>query len=170
MQSPRLIGFVAIALISAQVILGFYLYGREQIIPPQQGITYSGKTIDLINSGEGHLTLVSFWASTCKPCIQELPGFIAVHNDYKNKPFNMVGISMPFDQSDLSMAIIKHFELPWPNVLDVKGKHVAAFGDIKAVPTTMLVDHNGAVKWKHEGLVNFRTLRKEIDQHLSKTI
>lgn len=167
-QSKHLMGLIAIILITIPIVVGFYLFGREQIIPPQRGITYHGDTIDIINNREGHLTLVSFWASTCKPCIKELPEFIAIHNDYRNKPFSIIGISMPHDQADLSVAIIRHFRLPWPNVPDIQGRHVAAFGDIRAIPTTMLVDHAGVVKWKHEGPVNFQTLRRQLDQHLSQ--
>jgi len=165
-MNPRFIGFAAVILITAQVVIGIHLYQKGQRIPQQQGKTFTGKTIDIINPAEGHLTLVNFWASTCLPCIKELPDFIDLHRAYVDEPFSIVGITMPFDQSDLSLAVLKSFQVPWHNVLDVKGKHVTAFGDIKAVPTTLLLDHEGHTLWKQEGPVNFKQLRQQINKNL----
>ena len=166
-MNPRFIGFAAVLLITAQVLVGIHLYQRGQRIEPQQGNTFTGQTIDIINPQAGHITLVSFWASTCLPCIKEMPDFIELHKNYLNKPFNIVGITMPFDQADLSLAVIKNFQIPWHNVLDPQGKLVAAFGDIKAVPTTLLLNHEGEMLWKREGPVDFKQLRQQINQHLS---
>ncbi len=162
-----MIGFAAVVLITAQVLLGIYIFQEQQRIPAQKGTTYAGKTIDVINPTEGSHTLVSFWASTCLPCIKEMPDFIELHNDYQSYNLNITGITMPFDQADLTLAVIQKFQIPWPNVIDTQGKHVAAFGDIKAVPTTLLVDHTGKVKWKQEGPVDFKKLRQTLNQHLS---
>jgi len=165
-MNPRFIGIAAVILITAQVTIGIHLYQQGQRIPQQQGNTFTGKTIDIINPAEGHLSLVTFWSSSCLPCIKEMPDFLDLHQAYRNQPFSIVGITMPFDQSDLSLAILKSFQIPWHNVLDTQGKLSAAFGDIKAVPTTLLLDHEGRTLWKQEGSVNFRQLRQQINQHL----
>ena len=156
-------------LITAQVLIGIHLYEQGQFIPPQQGKTFTGETIDIINPGEGHLTLISFWASSCLPCIKEMPEFIDLHESYREQAFDIVGITMPFDQSDLSLAVLKSFQIPWHNVLDTKGTLVTAFGGIKAVPTTLLLNHEGKTLWKQEGPVDFKQLRQQINQHLTHT-
>jgi thiol-disulfide isomerase/thioredoxin len=161
-----MIGFAAVVLVTAQVLIGIHLYQQGQRIPQQQGKTFSGKTIDIIDPREGHLTLVNFWASSCLPCIKEMPDFIELHHTYRNRPFSIVGITMPFDQSDLSLAVLKSFRIPWENVLDPMGHHVSAFGDIKAVPTTLLLDHQGSTLWKQEGPVDFQLLKQHINRHL----
>lgn len=165
--NPRFVGLAAVILITAQIAIGVHLYNKQQHIQPQQGKTFTGQTIDIINPQPDHLTLVNFWASSCLPCIKELPDFIALHETYRDQPFNIVGITMPFDQSDLSLAVLKSFQVPWDNVLDTKGKLVAAFGGIKAVPTTLLLDHEGKTLWKQEGPVDFKQLRQHIDQNLT---
>lgn len=161
-----MIGFAAVVLVTAQVLIGIHLYQQEKRIPQQQGKTFTGQTINVIDSREGHLTLVNFWASSCLPCIKEMPDFIDLHRSYRGKPLSIVGITMPFDQSDLSLAILKSFNVPWHNVLDPMGKHIGAFGDIKAVPTTLLLDHEGRTLWRQEGPVNFTQLRQHINRHL----
>lgn len=168
-MNPRFIGFAAVIIITVQVLVGIHLYKQNQLIPPQQGTTFTGRTIDIINQEEGHLTLVSFWASSCLPCIKEMPDFIELHQTYREKSFSIVGITMPFDQSDLTMAVLKSFQIPWHNVLDPKGKLVEAFGGIKAVPTTILLNHEGKTLWRQEGPVDFKLLRQHINQNLSST-
>gem|GEM_PF-960749 len=165
--NPRFVGIAAVILITAQIAIGVHLYHQQQRIQPQQGKTFTGKTIDIINPKEGHLTLVSFWASTCLPCIKEMPDFIDLHKTYQDKSFSIVGITMPYDQYDLSLAVIKHFQISWHNVLDSKGKLITGFGDIKVVPTTLLLDHEGGILWKQEGPVDFRQLRQHINQNLA---
>jgi len=96
-----------------------------------------------------------------------MPDFIDLYETYQNQSFSIVGITMPFDQSDLSLAVIKHFQVPWHNVLDRKGDLVTAFGGIKAVPTTLLLDHEGNTLWKQEGPVDFKQLRQHINQNLT---
>ena len=165
-MNPRIVGLAAVILITAQVLIGIYIYRQGDLIPPQQGKTFSGKTIDIINPRQGHLTLVNFWASSCLPCIKEMPDFIELHENYSQQALSIVGITMPFDQTDLSLAVLKSFKVPWPNVLDTQGKHVSAFGGIKAVPTTLLLDHEGRTLWKQEGPVDFQLLRQHINRHL----
>lgn len=168
-MSPRFIGFAVVALIMAQVLLGLHLFRNNQVVPHQQVTAIDGRTIDLFNPNKGNLTLVSFWASTCKTCIKEMPDFVVLHKEYARQPLDIVGITMPYDQTDFTIAVLKFFKIPWPTVLDIQGKYASAFGDIKAVPTTLLVDHTGKVMWKHEGPMDFRQLRQQINQHLTHT-
>lgn len=166
-MNKRFVGVAAIILIAAQVMIGIHWYQQGERIPQQQGKTFDGSTINIYDSREGYLTVVNFWASSCLPCIKEMPDFVRLHNDYKNQKFALVGITMPFDQSDLSLAILKRLDIQWHNVLDVEGKHLQAFGGVKAVPTTFLLDHDGYTLWKHEGPVDFQQLRQQINHHLT---
>jgi thiol-disulfide isomerase/thioredoxin len=166
-MNTRFIGIAAVVLIAAQAAIGIHLYQQNDRIPQQQGKTFTGSTINVYDPRDGYLTVVNFWASSCLPCIKEMPDFIELHKDYKNQKFALVGITMPFDQSDLSLAILKRFDIQWHNILDTQGKHTEAFGGIKAVPTTFLLDHEGHPLWKHEGPVDFKQLRQQINHHLT---
>lgn len=170
-RSVRLIGLAAIILMSILVIAGFYGLNTLRTVAQQTATTFTGKSVDLIDTRHGHLTLVSFWASSCKPCIKEMPDFIRLYHDYNpspRRPLNIIGITMPFDQADMTLAILNHFNIPWPNIPDPQGRLASAFGNINAVPTTLLLDHTGQITWKHEGPVDFARLRHLIHKNLTQ--
>lgn len=49
----------------------------------------------IIQKQDGKLYVVNFWATWCKPCVEELPGFMAVNEQFKNDPgFKMILVSM----------------------------------------------------------------------------
>lgn len=49
----------------------------------------------VIQKEDGKLYVVNFWATWCKPCIEELPAFMAVNEEFKNDPnFKMILVSM----------------------------------------------------------------------------
>ena len=166
-MNHKFIGIAAVILIAAQVAIGIHLYRSNDQVPQHQGKTFTGNTINIYDSREGYLTVVNFWASSCLPCIKEMPDFVQLYSDYKKHKFALVGITMPFDQADLSLALLKRLEIPWHNVLDPKGEHLKYFGGIKAVPTTFLLDDEGRTLWKHEGPVDFGILRQQINRHLA---
>lgn len=42
--------------------------------------------------------VVNFWATWCKPCVEELPGFLKVNEAFQNQPFKMILVSLDFPQ------------------------------------------------------------------------
>jgi len=62
----------------------------------------------VIQKEDGKLYVVNFWATWCKPCVEELPGFIAVNEQFKNDPnFKMILVSM--DNRKLLDTKVKKF-------------------------------------------------------------
>jgi thiol-disulfide isomerase/thioredoxin len=67
----------------------------------QESENYVLKTVNydelksVIQKEDGKLYVVNFWATWCKPCIEELPAFMAVNEEYKSDPnFKMILVSM----------------------------------------------------------------------------
>lgn len=42
------------------------------------------------------LYVVNFWATWCQPCVEELPDFMRLNNDYQNEKFKMILVSLDF--------------------------------------------------------------------------
>jgi thiol-disulfide isomerase/thioredoxin len=97
-------------------------------------------------AGKGKYVLLDFWASWCGPCRAENPNVVALYNEYKNKGFEIVGIS--FDQDkDAWIKGIKDDGITWPQMSDIKGwSSIAALKyKVQGIPYTVLLDKEGKV-------------------------
>lgn len=97
-------------------------------------------------AGKGKVVLVDFWASWCGPCRQEMPNVIKVYNQYKDKGFEIVGVSL--DQTaDAWKKGIADLDITWPQMSDLKywQCEAAAIYGVSAIPHTVLIDKDGTI-------------------------
>ena len=97
-------------------------------------------------AGKGKLVLVDFWASWCGPCRREMPNLVELYKQYKNKNFEIVGVSL--DQNgDSWKAAIKQLNITWPQMSDLKyweceGAQLYA---VSSIPHVVLIDGEGTI-------------------------
>jgi len=105
----------------------------------------SGKKISL-SSFRGKYVLVDFWASWCKPCRMENPNVVKAYNEYKNKNFTVLGVSLDKKKEAWADAI-KTDGLTWNHVSDLQfwESAVVPLYGINSIPTNMLLDPQGKV-------------------------
>jgi peroxiredoxin len=111
--------------------------------------TPDGKTISL-SSLRGKYVLIDFWASWCGPCRRENPNVVKMYNKYKDKGFEIFGVSL--DQSkEKWVKAIADDQLTWPHVSDLKGWESAAgkLYNVTAIPHTVLIDKEGKIVAKN---------------------
>jgi thiol-disulfide isomerase/thioredoxin len=97
-------------------------------------------------AGKGKYVLLDFWASWCSPCRIENPNVVALYNEYKDKGFEIVGLS--FDQDkEAWIKGIKDDGITWPQMSDIKGwSSIAALKyKVQGIPYTVLLDKEGKV-------------------------
>ena len=97
-------------------------------------------------AGKGKYVLLDFWASWCGPCRNENPNVLQLYNRYKNKGFEIVGISLDTGKEAWVKAISDD-KLTWPQMSDLKyWESVAAKQySVSSIPHTILLDKDGKI-------------------------
>lgn len=94
----------------------------------------------------GKVVLVDFWASWCGPCRRENPNVLKVYNTYKDKGFEILGVSLD-NNKDRWLQAIKQDGLVWRHVSDLKywQNEVAQLYGVRSIPHTILLDKDGKI-------------------------
>lgn len=99
---------------------------------------------------KGKVVLLTFWATWCPPCREEIPMLISLQNRYKDR-LQIIGASI----DDAPPGEVKEFArqagINYPIVMAGQGL-VREYGGVPALPTMFVVDREGRVVQKHEGL------------------
>jgi len=99
-----------------------------------------------LSSLRGKVVLIDFWASWCAPCRKELPNVKQMYNKYKNKGFEILGVSLDKDRDAWLDAISKE-GLTWPQVSDLKfwQSEACQIYAVQTIPYTVLIDKDGRI-------------------------
>jgi len=106
-----------------------------------------GKDIRL-SDFKGKVVLLDFWATWCPPCVSAVPQLASLHERYKEKGFEIIGISMDHSVGDAKSFVSEH-NVPY-TVLMSNDKVEKQYG-VTTIPVTFLIDKSGVVVKKHLG-------------------
>lgn len=106
----------------------------------------SGKTVTIENY-RGKTLLIDFWSSWCKPCRQEIPDLKKIYSKFKNRDFEMIGISMDRDRAAWLNAV-REDKQSWKQYCELvpwKDNKIANRFYIFGIPANFLLDKNGII-------------------------
>ena len=114
-------------------------------------------------TGDNYI-LIDFWASWCGPCRRENPNIVALYEDFKDKGFDILGVSFDRDEKSWKQAI-KDDNLTWHHVSDLEGWNSKA-GEIygvKSIPHTVLLNPEGTIIAKN---LTSEELREKLEEEM----
>jgi thiol-disulfide isomerase/thioredoxin len=108
-----------------------------------------GKPLTLAGS-KGKVTLLNFWATWCGPCRAEIPDLVELQNKYKDR-LQILGLVVDDDDQDTIKKFVAEFSINYP--VAIAGNDIRfQYGGIAALPTSFVLDAEGRIVQKHEGL------------------
>lgn len=128
--------------------------------------TITNRDIGLRNL-QGRPVIVTFWATDCPPCIEEIPHWVELYRQFHPRGLELIAVAMYYDPPSHVVEMSKIKQLPYPVALDLKAEHSKAFGGVMLTPTTFLISPQGDIVLKKLGLFDPKTLGKKIEQMLT---
>ena len=124
----------------------------------------SGDTVRL-SDFSGKVVILDFWATWCNPCRQEIPGFIRIYNDYKDKGVVIIGIAL--DEPEKVRKFTEDYRVNYPVLLGTR-EVAQKYGGIMGIPTTFILDREHRIRKKVVGWRSESFFRQELDKLLGK--
>jgi peroxiredoxin len=110
--------------------------------------TLEGQNLRL-GEQRGRVVLVNFWATWCGPCRQEMPHLNKLYEKYKASGFVLLGVNVD-DDTKQAAGVANKLGVKFPVLPDAE-KRVSRQYDLSAMPSTVLIDRDGKVRYLHRG-------------------
>ncbi|MBI5557610.1 MAG: TlpA family protein disulfide reductase [Deltaproteobacteria bacterium] len=112
---------------------------------------------------QGKVLLITFFATWCPPCMQEIPSLISLQEEFGAKGFSVVAISVDQGGTKSVQKLVEKRGINYP-VLMADSKITDDFGGIVGIPTSFLVNQQGSVIKNYPGYVTHNVLVEDIKQ------
>ncbi|KAB2932872.1 MAG: TlpA family protein disulfide reductase [Candidatus Contendobacter sp.] len=163
-NKETIVAGIALAVALAVAAVWFMPAGLRQA-PPLVGQTLDGRTLTL-EQLRGKPVLVTFWATTCPSCIEEMPHLIELYRELNPKGLEIIGVAMTYDPPEQVRTLAKQRQIPYPIVLDAQGRIAREFDNVRLTPTTVLISPDGRIVHYRLGLLDLPKLRETIQEML----
>ncbi len=164
-------GYLAVALSTRECPFCVFAkaFGKTEESAPAEVLTWAAQDLDgnPLRAADcaGKVTIVNFWATWCAPCRAEIPDFIALQEEYRDAGVRFVGISL----DDLPAQELKRFaekqKINYPLAFPSPSLR-AAFGEIRSIPATFVLDREGRVAFRKTGMIR----REELEPRLRRLL
>jgi peroxiredoxin len=119
---------------------------RPGTMAPEISLSNAKDSTVKLSSYKGKVVLVDFWASWCGPCRAANPSVVRLYNKYKEKGFEVFGVSIDSKKTAWLKAI-KQDRIKYTQVNDTDGWYskIAEAWGVNAIPASFLLDKTGKI-------------------------
>lgn len=128
-----------------------------------------GEPVD-VAADQGKVRVVDFWATWCEPCKEELPALDRLYREHAGRGLTVYGVSFDEDRDQIPGFLARtpvSFRILW----DRGGDQLSPRFGVARLPTTLLVDRRGIIRFVHEGWSETRAAeqRRQIELLLGES-
>lgn len=120
-----------------------------------------------LNDFRGKIVILDFMGATCKPCKEQVIELKSIHNSYSER-LEILSISVHGGKgmNEQLQYFADFYNVKWRIAIDIAGTSFEY--QIKFIPTTIIIDDEGYIRFRHEGIVRAQTLTQEIETILEE--
>jgi peroxiredoxin len=161
-------GPLVLAFAIAALILGVTAQRMFSGIKEAPEVRFSTLKGEVVNMSDlrGRVVLVNFWATSCAPCVKEMPQLAATWNQFQARGFDTIAVAMDYDPPNLVVDFARRFDLPFRVAFDPRGEIALRFGKVRAAPTSFVIGRSGQILLRQEGELDFVKLHAVLEAAL----
>lgn len=128
-----------------------------------------GKLVSL-SDYKGQIVMINFWATWCRPCREEIPGFVELQTKYGPEGFTILGLTIDTIDREEVKKFALEYKMNYPILyLGKQKKQVQKdYGNFRGIPTSFLIDRDGLIIKQVTGLMEKSFWDKEIRSALKE--
>lgn len=117
----------------------------------------------------GQVVYVDFWASWCPPCLKSFPFMNEMHREFEGKGLQVIAVNLD-EQAEDAHGFLQTYAADFAVAFDNASRDCARAFDVKAMPSSYLIDRKGIIRHVHLGFKADETgqLRSLIEQLLAE--
>ncbi len=138
--------------------------GVGRSAPALAGTDLDGRPLKLADF-RGKVVLVSFWSTTCGPCLKLVPHERELAERLVGKPFAVVGVNQDRDPAAAKRVAADH-RMSWPSFRDEEA--VRGAWPVGGLPTLYLLDHTGVVRRRWASAPDPADLGRAVEELVGK--
>ena len=121
--------------------------------PPAPAPDFTLRTVNgpnlRLQEQRGQVVMVNFWATWCGPCREEMPQLNKLYAKYRASGFVLLGVNVD-DDARHATDVAARMGMAFPVLLDTD-KTVSRLYDVSTMPSTLLIDRDGRLRYLHRG-------------------
>lgn len=126
---------------------------QAKVVPSQAAPDFTLRTSNgpnlRLQEQRGRVVMINFWATWCGPCRQEMPHLNRLYGKYREAGFTLLGVNIDDDRNK-AIDVSTKLGLQFPVLFDAD-KKVSRLYDLSIMPSTLLIDRDGRVRFIHLG-------------------
>jgi peroxiredoxin len=161
MSDKRKTILISVVLIGTLVLFGLYslIWKNDGPGPEKESVVKIGEKAPnfslpvlggdsvQLSDCRGRVVFLNIWASWCPPCREEMPSLEALYIRLKDRPFQMLAVSIDQGGEEVVGPFMSRLGFSLPVLLDPKGITYKLYG-LTGVPETFILDKNGVILQK----------------------